>query len=195
MAGQNSERQWWAAVIAALLACNSFAVAPRLSNISPAGAQRGTTLEMSFSGERLQDTEEIICYEPGLRFEKLSWVTNGTITAKVEISPDCALGEHHLRLRAASGVSELRTFFVAALPVVAETEPNNERLTAQKAALNTTVVGTIKSEDVDFFAVELKQGQRFSAEVQGIRLGRANFDPRLLVSDEQGNLVADTDDT
>jgi len=150
---------------------------------------------MSFSGERLQDTEEIICYEPGIRIEKLSSVTNDTVTAKVEISPDCALGEHHLRLRAASGVSELRTFFVGALPVVAETEPNNERLTAQKVALNTTVAGAIKNEDVDFFAVELKQGQRFSAEVQGIRLGRANFDPRLTVYDEQGGLVADADDT
>ena len=195
MAGQNSERQWRAAIVAALFACSSFAVAPKLSNISPAGAQRGTTLEMSFSGERLQDTEEVICYEPGIRIEKVSLITNGTVTAQVTINPDCPVGEHHLRLRAASGVSELRTFFVGTLPVVAETEPNNERLAAQKVALNSTVAGTIKSEDVDFFAVDLKQGQRFSAEVQGIRLGRANFDPRLMVYDEQGSLVADADDT
>jgi hypothetical protein len=185
----------FAVTFAALVTSAALAVSPKLNTISPAGAQRGATLEMSFSGERLQDTEDVICYEPGIRIEKLASVTNGALTAQVTISPDCPLGEHHLRLRAASGVSELRTFFVGALPVIAETEPNNEQTNAQRVPLNTTVAGTIKNEDVDFFAVELKQGQRFSAEVQGIRLGRANWDPRLTVYDEQGGLVADADDT
>jgi hypothetical protein len=183
------------ALIAALLTSSGLAVSPKLNTISPAGAQRGTTLDLSFSGERLQDTEEIICYEPGVHIEKLASVTNGTVTAKVEISPDCPLGEHHLRLRAASGVSELRTFFVGALPVIPETEPNNDRSTAQKVPLDTTVAGIIKNEDVDYFVVQLKQGERFSAEVQGIRLGRANWDPRLTVYDESGSVVADADDT
>ena len=36
----------------------------------------------------------------------------------VKIAADCRLGEHAFRLRTATGLSELRTFWVGALPVV-----------------------------------------------------------------------------
>jgi hypothetical protein len=62
-------------------------------------------------------------------------------------------------------------------------------------ALNTTVTGVITSEDVDCFAVEARQGDRLSAEVEGMRLGRGFFDPRLAVLDSHGTVLADVDDT
>ena len=65
--------------------------------------------------------------------------TNKLVKATVNIAPDCRLGEFHLRLRTASGLSELRTFYVGPCPVVAEIEPNNTPAQAQKIALNTTV--------------------------------------------------------
>ena len=105
------------------------------------------------------------------------------------------MGEHHLRIRTETGVSELRTFFVGPYPVVAEKEPNNEPTNAQKVALNTTVTGVITSEDVDCFAVEARQGDRLSVEVEGMRLGRGFFDPRLAVLDGRGMVLADVDDT
>jgi len=176
-------------------AMSAFATAPQLASIAPAGAQRGAEVELSFKGERLQDAEEVICYEPGIQILKLAAGTNEVAKAQVKIAADCPLGEHHLRVRTAGGLSELRTFFVGPYPVVEETEPNNTRTNAQKIALNSTVAGVIKSEDVDCFSIELKQGQRFSAEVEGIRLGRANFDPRLTVFDEHDSIVADADDT
>jgi len=113
----------------------------------------------------------------------------------VKLAPDCPLGEHHLRLRTATGYSELRTFFVGPYPVVEEKEPNNEPGQAQKVALNTTVEGIITSEDVDCFAVEARQGDRLSAEVDGMRLGRGLFDPRLALLDSRGAVLADVDDT
>ena len=170
-------------------------MAPHLASVLPTGGQRGTQLEVSFQGDRLQDAEEIICYEPGLEVLKLSLVTNRIVTAQVKIAPDCRLGEHHLRLRTATGLSELRTFFVGPYPVVAEKEPNNDPTNAQKIALNTTVTGVITSEDVDCFAVEARQGDRLSAEVEGMRLGRGLFDPRLAVLDSHGAVLADVDDT
>ena len=176
-------------------AAAAWGTAPQLVAISPAGAQRGTEVEMTFKGERLQDAEEMICYEPGIQVLALASVTNQSVKARVKVAPDCSLGEHHLRLRTATGISELRTFFVGPYPVVDETEPNNDRTKPQKIALNSTIAGAIKSEDVDCFAVELKQGERFSAEVLGIRLGRANFDPRLTVFDQHDSIVADAEDT
>ena len=136
-----------------------------------------------------------ICYEPGIEVKRLSLVTNKTVKALVKIAPECSLGEHHFRLRTASGLSELRTFFVGPFPVVSEIEPNNVPAKAQKIDLNTTVTGVITGEDVDCFAVDVKKGERLSAEVEGMRLGRGVFDPRLSLLDTNGAAVADVDDT
>jgi hypothetical protein len=176
-------------------AVEAGAVAPHLASVLPTGGQRGTQLEVSFRGDRLQDAEEVVSYEPGVEVVKFSLVTNHIVKARVKIAPDCRLGEHHLRVRTATGVSELRTFLVGSFPVVAEKEPNNDPGTAQHVALNTTVTGVITSEDVDCFAVEARQGDRLSAEVEGMRLGRGVFDPRLAVLDSQGAVLADVDDT
>jgi hypothetical protein len=185
-------------MLATLVLCavaEAGAVAPHLASVLPTGGQRGTQIEVSFQGDRLQDTEEIISYEPGLEVLKLSLVTNSIVKAQVKLAPDCRLGEHHLRLRTATGLSELRTFFVGPYPVIAEQEPNNELTNAQKVAINTTVTGVITSEDVDCFAVEARKGDRLSAEVEGMRLGRGVFDPRLALLDSHGTVLADVDDT
>ncbi len=171
------------------------AVAPSLGSIMPTGGQRGTEIEVSFNGDRLQDAEEIICYEPGLQILKLNLITNKVIKAQIKLAPDCKLGEYHLRVRTTTGLSELRTFFAGPFPILAEKEPNNQFTNAQKVALNTTVTGLVGSEDMDCFIVEAKKGQRLSAEVEGIRLGRAVFDARLTISDTNGVLLADADDT
>src|SRR3974390_1994882 len=123
------------------VAVDAGAVAPHLALVLPTGGQRGMQTEVSFHGDRLQDTEEILFYEPGLEVLRLSLSRSNLITAQVRITPDCPLGEHHLRIRAASGLSELRTFFVGPYRVVAEKEPNNDPTNAQEVALNTTVTG------------------------------------------------------
>ena len=178
-----------------LLTSAALASSPHLASVTPTGGQRGTKVELTFHGERLQDTQEVILYEPGLEVSRLSLVTNKLVKAALSIAPTCSLGEHHLRLRTASGLSELRTFFVGPFPVVVEKEPNNLPGKAQAVALNTTVAGVITSEDVDCFAVVVKQGERLSAEVEGMRLGRGTFDPRLSVLESNGTVLADVDDT
>lgn len=182
-------------IITALLPLCVFATAPQLAEITPAGGQRGTEVQLGLHGNRLQDAEEIICYEPGIEVQRLSVITNKLVRVAVKIAPDCPLGEHHLRLRTASGLSELRTFFVSPYRVISEIEPNNTPAHAQKILMNTTVAGVITSEDVDCFAVQLKKGERLSAEVEGMRLGRGVFDPRLLVTETNGTVLADVDDT
>ncbi|HEV2210956.1 MAG TPA: PPC domain-containing protein [Verrucomicrobiae bacterium] len=178
-----------------LLTGRALAISPHLVSLLPTGGQRGTQVEAIFEGERLQDTEQIFCYESGLEVLKLDLVTNKTVKAQLKLAPDCPLGEHHLRLRTRTGLSEVVTFMVGSLPVLEEIEPNNDAAHAQKVPLNTTVTGVVKPEDVDCFAVEVKKGQRLSVEVEGMRLGRGVFDPRLTIQDTKGKLLADVDDT
>ncbi len=202
----SAHRSRWAANLLALrveLCCFicvasalvALATSPELQSVNPNGGQRGTEFEVSFAGERLQDTEEVVCYEPGIEVLKLNSVTNKLVKAQFKLAPDCGLGEHHLRLRTTTGLSQIRTFLVGPFPVIEEVEPNNEPAKAQKIPLNSTVSGVIKNEDVDCFGVELKKGQRFSAEVEGIRLGRGLFDSRLAILDPDGAVIADVDDT
>ncbi len=187
--------RWWLAISVLLVPSLAHSTAPQLAAVLPTGGQRGTELEVTFKGERLQDTEEVLCYRPGIQVLKLNQVSNQTVKAQLKLAADCPLGEHQLRLRTATGLSELRTFFVGAFPAIEEVEPNNEPAKAQKVPLNSTVSGVIQNEDVDCFAVDLKKGQRLSAEVEGMRLGRGAFDPRLAVLDPDGAVLADVDDT
>ena len=163
--------------------------------MTPRGAQRGTEADLVFHGNRLADAKDILFYQPGITLTKIESASPNEVKVHVQIATDARIGEYPLRLRTATGLSELRTFFVTPLPVVPEKEPNNDMAHAQPIALNTTVAGVIENEDVDVFAVDLKKGQRFTAEVHGIRLGDAMFDPYVAILDSNRFALAESDDT
>jgi hypothetical protein len=183
------------AVAAMLALCGvARAASPVLSNVLPRGAQRGTEVELLLGGDRLADAQELLFYQPGLTVKKLV-ATTQQVKAQVAVAADAELGEHCLRVRTATGISELRTFWVGALPTVAEKEPNTDFAQPQKIDLDVTVAGTIDSEDVDYFAVQLKKGQRLTVEMEGIRLGETMFDPFLAILDTNRFELAACDDS
>jgi hypothetical protein len=149
---------------------------------------------LTFSGARLDDAKEVLFYSPGFSVKKLE-VVGGQVRATVQIAADCKLGEHAARVRTSSGISELRTFWVGALPVVQEKEPNSDFATPQKIPLNVTVVGVVDYEDVDYYAVECKKGQRLSVEIEAMRLANTLFDPYIAILDSKRFELATSDDT
>jgi hypothetical protein len=161
----------------------------------PRGGTRGAELELTFVGQRLGDAQEILFYEPGITVKEVKPNGANACKAKVAIAADARLGEYRFRIRTESGISPLRTFFVGNLPVVDEKEPNNDAAKAQKLDLNVTVTGVMENEGADCFSVEANKGQRISAEVEGMRLGTAMFDPYLSVFDETGAEIATCDDS
>jgi hypothetical protein len=179
-----------------LCLCGSFSAAatPVLNAIQPRGAQRGTDAVLTFSGGRLSDAKEVQVYYPGISVGKLEVVNDATVKVTVKIAPDCRLGEHCFRLRCNSGISEMRTFWVGALPCIDEKEPNNDFAAPQKIPLNCTVHGIADNEDVDYYAVEVKKGQRLSAEIEGMRLGGTLFDPYIAIFDSKRFELATCDD-
>jgi hypothetical protein len=167
-------------LIAVLFCANAaFAASPTIRAISPTGAQRGTELEITFAGERLADGKELLWYSPGFVVKEFAADPGNFIKAKIAIAADCSLGLHGVRVRSATGISNLLTFSVGALPEVAEVEPNSEFDKPQKIALGSTVSGVIENEDVDYFSFEAKQGQRINLEIEGLRLGYSFFDLTL----------------
>jgi hypothetical protein len=78
---------------------------------------------------------------------------------------------------------------------VAEVEPNNDFAKPQKVALESIVNGVADNEDVDYFVVEAKKGERICAEVEGIRLGATFFDPYVAIMDMKRFELAVSDDS
>ena len=190
---------------------------PRLTRIVPPGGQRGTTVEVQFQGRYLEKPQEILIYEPGITVESLELIegeveirgrrnrveSGAAVRVKLKIADDCTLGVHGMRLRTASGISEYQRFQVGPFATVDEAEQrrearNDSRDAAQAVELNSTVLGQMhEPTDVDYYRIEAKQGQRLSAEIEGIRLGVDQGIPDLHLSlfDADGKLLIAADDS
>ncbi len=167
---------------------------PLLKLILPRGVQRGSEYELTFSGERLQDAEEVFLYDSGVTVTGVEVVDNKNVKVKINVAADCRLGEHVAQLRTRSGISDFRSFYVGALPGVDEVEENNSLETAQVIEQNVTVAGVITNEDVDCFSIDAKKGQRLSVEIEAVRLGSV-LDTFVAILDQDRFELAVSDDT
>lgn len=183
-----------ALVFLGLLVAPLAAFSPELVRIEPRGGQRGTEVEVQFIGKRLQDTAEIVLYDPGIAISEITKSEAEAVVAKLAIAPDAPLGEHSLRVRTADGLTELRSFWVGQFPTVLEAEPNETFDTAQRVELNTTIQGVARNEDDDYYVCTLKKGDRLSVEVEAMRLGRVFFDAYVAIVGPNQFELASCDD-
>jgi hypothetical protein len=183
------------AAITVLCSAGSEAASPQLSYILPPGVQRGHEHVLTFTGARVKDAEEVLLYGAGITVKKVEVIDPQNVRVTVDVSANCRLGEHIAQLRTKSGISDYRSFFVGALPVADEKEPNNLFEQPQPIDLNVCVAGVLQNEDADYYRIQAKKGQRISVEVEGIRLGQAYFDPYLAILDKNRFELATVDDT
>ena len=184
-----------AAVFVVLSVAMASAAVPEIDQFSPRGGRRGSEVEIIFSGQRLGDARGLLFYEPGIAVKTLEALPDKRVKARLLLAGDCPLGPHALRLQSATGISNLVTFSVGRLPEVNEIEPNDDFAKPQKIDLNTTVNGVVRNEDVDYYGVQAKKGQRLSVEVEGLRLGESFFDPSVAILDANRFVLAAADDT
>ncbi|MBU6303685.1 MAG: serine protease [Verrucomicrobia bacterium] len=193
-----------------------------IDQVRPRIGQRGTTVEVTISGDYLRGAEEIAFYRPGIRVlsiepqgkppeNPLKW--RPALKCKFEIAPDCPVGEHVFRVRTPWTLSMAATFNVTPLPVVDEVEGAKERGTkdndsvasAMPVESGVSVYGLMDgraSGDRDVFRVPVKPGGRFTAEVDCVRISDfthghgedSGFDLKMRVLDAAGKELAANDD-
>lgn len=193
-----------------------------IDQVRPRIGQRGTTVEVTISGDYLRGAEEIAFYRPGIRVlsiepqgkppeNPLKW--RPALKCKFEIAPDCPVGEHVFRVRTPWTLSMAATFNVTPLPVVNEVEGAKERGTkdndsvasAMPVEFGVSVYGLMDgraSGDRDVFRVPVKPGGRFTAEVDCVRISDfthghgedSGFDLKMRVLDAAGKELAANDD-
>lgn len=190
-----------ASALAALLVSGQtlHAATPDLQTTLPRGGQRGAEVKVVFSGARLAGAQEILFHDKGIGYKDIKELDANKIEATLVIAPDCRLGEHHLRVRTIGGVTYARTFWVSQFPNVDEVEPNDDFDAPQVIALNSTIEGEAKPEEVDFYKVTAKKGQRISVEVEGLRINSLRnavaIDPYVAILDKNRFELAVSDDS
>ena len=180
---------------ASALCTSAFAAYPEFSSTKPNGGQRGTDVKLTVTGTRLTDFESLMFFTPGFTQKSVEKVEAGKVELTINIAADVPPGNHLMRIRTKTGISHARQFFVGIFPNVEEKEPNSDFETPQVINFNQTVEGVVQTEDVDYYRVTAKKGQRISVEVDGLRLGYTVFDPFLAIIDKDRFEKVISDDT
>jgi hypothetical protein len=154
----------------------------RLLTVSPLGGKAGSTIEVTVSGQDLEEPQQLLFSHPGIKSELLAAPKPApmetakpapkpkpappvvTTRFKVTIPADTPLGSHDVRIVNKWGVSNPRAFIVGDQNEELEKEPNNDVPEAQRVDINTTISGVIGAPtDVDYFVFAGKKGQRVVA--------------------------------
>jgi hypothetical protein len=173
----------------------SFAAYPEFSATIPNGGPRGAEWKLTVTGNRLADFESLMFFSPGITQKSVEKVENNKVQLTIAVAPEVPLGNHLVRIRTKSGISHVRQFFVGPFQNIEEKEPNSEMDAAQTIELNKTVEGVVLSEDVDYYKITVKKGQRISVEADGLRLGYTTFDPYIAIIDKDKFEKSFSDDT
>jgi hypothetical protein len=175
---------------------------PVLAWIFPAGAARGTTVEILASGTSIAP-DTVLVTGQGVTGKVLDAKDPNKVKLSVTVAADAPVGEREFRLLNAGGISNRFRFLVGDIPEINELEPaNNDRSSPQTIApLPMVVNGQITDSDRDYFRFAAKAGETIVLEVKARALlpfiadaVPGWFDPQLTVYDAAGKQVAFADD-
>lgn len=185
---------------------------PTLNAVTPLGAARGMTLEMTVEGLNLAGARAIYFSEPGvkgkiIRVKELPDLpdirlgSNGTpstvdvgplpprnqVTVELDIAPETPVGPVRFRVLTPLGSSPEGSFLVE--PYYGESpdrEPNDSVDNAFETYLPTVLAGAIsRAGDVDHYKIAVKAGDELVFENQAMRIG-STLQPvvRILAADQ-----------
>ena len=186
---------------------------PKLDSLSATWFQRGTTNEVTVTGEAFSGFNGILFTGGGLAGGFISGRSQGvtleasaggigvgqadaskSITVQLIVAGDAPLGSHEIRLAGANGVSNPLTINVSDLPELLEPKGNNQPTDAPWITLPAAVSGIIGgSTEADYFRFKARAGEKLIFDVQANRFG-SPLDPTLVLLDAAGKEIARSED-
>jgi hypothetical protein len=166
---------------------------PRLNWLFPAGGQIGKTVDVTVSGDDLDQAKELVFSHRGIT-AKLRTAPSGLGQTgrqpvygsfDVSIAPQVPPGVYELRVLGKFGLSNPRAFVVGSLPEIRETEPNNLPKQANLVKIPTTINGTCEGPGLDYFKFSAKKGQRVIIDCWAFRID-SRLDATLVLYDSTG---------
>jgi hypothetical protein len=170
---------------------SSSAAPPTITYLYPAGAQRGTTTDITATGT-FDASTKVWASGKGVTVEP----TKQSGKWHVTVAKDAVPGTYWLRAYNDDGASTLRPFIVGMLPEVTEKEANDDpKKPHVLEGSSFTINGKLeKNGDVDCFAVQLKKGQTLVASLEANRLLRSPMDGMLQILSSDGFVLEESND-
>lgn len=151
---------------------------PKLDWFYPPGGQRGTQVEISVGGADLDDGRAILFSHPGLRARPLrtaadEFYPEGQLVPQrftLAIAADVPPGFYEAQVVGPHGASTARLVHITDAAEVIDSGSNHTIDQAQAAAAGSVVSGRTDAENIDYYAVELAQGEVLVAEIWAQRI-------------------------
>ena len=160
---------------------------PRLLTTMPMGGTVGTQVEITISGENIEDISQMIFTHPGITAApKLD--ANGQPEPNkyiVTIAADCPVGIHEARLMTRLGISSSRVFCVDTLPEVTRTASNTSLQTAMELNVNSIANAVMTDRSVDHYWFNAVKGHRYVVNCASRGID-SKLDAVLIIGDAEG---------
>ncbi len=161
--------------------------APRLLTATPMGAKVGSQVEVTISGEHIEDADELTFSDRRITAARKLNAAGQPEANKyvVTIAADCPVGIHEARVMTRLGISSSRAFSVGTLDEAVQTKANTTLATAMELKINSICNATMTQRAVDHYVFEAKKGQRVIVDcaTRGID---SKLDAVVIVADAAG---------
>jgi hypothetical protein len=155
---------------------------PRLLTVMPMGGQVGTNVEVTITGENIEDVTELTFSTPKVTAKPVAGAAN---KFAVSIAPDAPVGVYDARVLSRLGVSSVRAFSVNKLPEVVRTKANNSVETAMALPVGTICNATMTKRAVDFYSFQGVKGQAVAIDCAAVGID-SRLTPVLILADGKG---------
>src|SRR4051794_28851252 len=130
---------------------------PRLLTVTPMGGQAGTKVDVTITGENLEEVSSLVFSSPKISATPVAGVEN---KFTVSIAADAPAGVYDAWVLSRLGVSSVRAFSVGQLPEITRGKPNNSAETALAVPANTICNAALTKRAVDFYSFTGAKGKR-----------------------------------
>ena len=174
-------------LVAPLAAQQVCLPAPRLLTTMPMGGQAGTSVEVSITGENLEDVSSLTFSSPKITAKPVTGPDGKPVENKflVTIAPDASAGVYDARVTSRLGVSSARAFSVSTVQELTRTKPNNSLESAMALPANSICNATMTAKAVDYYSFQAVKGKRVAVDCAAVGID-SKLRPVVVIADAQG---------
>lgn len=155
---------------------------PRLFTIMPMGGQAGQNVEVTITGENIEDVTELTFSTPKITARPIAGATN---KFSVNIAADAAVGVYDAWVMSRLGVSSARAFSVNKLAEVVRVKANNTLETALPLRVGSICNATMTKRAIDFYSFQGVKGQAVAIDCAAVGID-SRLTPVLILADSKG---------
>lgn len=193
-----AQRLFMAVSLCGWIACSSPVVAqsvglplPRLLTTMPMGGSVGSQVEVTITGEHIEEAQMLLFNVPGI-VAKPKQNDQGQIVPNqfvVSIAADCQPGLVEARVMSPLGISSARIFSVDTNQEWRQTAPNTSLATAMEISVNSVTNSVMTAKSIDFYSFLAQKGHRYAVYCSSRGID-SKLDPVVIVADSLGRDLA-----